>query len=291
MRLDQLPPERQLSAEQMALRKAHLLQELDASGEGWKLGRPLRRRSAAVLILAGGAAVLALPAFGVVDRILDAFTGTPATPLIQEKWSRLNEGMARADASAAATLPADRLAGRRSWPPVDPADVRGILAYDTGEMTLRLWAAVNAAGGQCWTIQMGESESGTLYGPAACQTQRTAPPVSGIKWDSFPNSFLTSKPRIVIGKVFVDAERVAVSFADGTVATAPVIEGFFLLTARETSMVTKVEALDGEGTIVAESSRGGNVVNPRCALYPDWVGASPRERCMGPPPGFGPPGP
>jgi hypothetical protein len=205
------------------------LEELQATDHRSTSRRRVGRKYLAVALLIGAAAVLALPAFGVVDRILDAFTGTPPTPLVEENFTN---------------TPNSQFFGQ-----LEP---RGVLAWDAGTITLHLWATPAANGRRCWLIQMGESQNGSRYGPSSCFPTASSD-ASGMTWFASRNSFL-DWGRYIVGYVDADAATVAISLDDGTVVIAPVVENLFLATTAEATHVTKIEALDDGGTVIAEST-------------------------------------
>jgi hypothetical protein len=124
-----------------------------------------RRRAALVAVAAAAAALLVTPAFGIGGRVLDLIQGEPAPPEVQASFAVGNESRERLREHAAA---AGQELGER-FPPVIPAEARGVAAVETSDGPIYLWVAPTEDGRQCWLIQAGEDPATHRpYGSGAC---------------------------------------------------------------------------------------------------------------------------
>jgi hypothetical protein len=206
-----------------------------------RIGRP-RALLVAVAVIA--VVVPAAIAFGGVIR--DLFEGTPPPPLVQEHFSRWNELALRPPTPAP-----------NNWfPVVDTSKAHGVLAVETSDGPLYLWAAPSADGRGCWLLQFARdaNPNNTVYGPSGCRTR--PPSASEIAWSDFVNDSHPSL-RILVGEAFGNAASVVVDLADNSTLRLPVIENFFLATTAQEATITRVTSYDRAGTQLAESTHGG----------------------------------
>ena len=132
------------------------------TGRTWQLpfGQRLSRRVLVFVVLLMQIALLASPAVGVVGYVRDLFEGTPPTPLVQQRFNQWDEAMA--------TLPNHPPHRPGNWD-VDTSKVHGVIAVQTPDGPLYLWAApIREGGGQCWLLQFANDSNpeDTLYGPS-----------------------------------------------------------------------------------------------------------------------------
>jgi hypothetical protein len=209
-------------------------------------GMPISRRYAALGGLLAVLAVLATPAFGVIHRVRDLFEGTPATPLVEQHFSKWNEIGVKPPAP-----PPD------NWnaPVVDTSKAHGVLSVQTSDGPLYLWAAPTGDGRDCWLLQFKRdgNPNNTVYGPSGCRGTRPAAD-SEIDWSDFINESHPSL-RILVGQAFSHATSVVVDLADQSTVKLPVVESFFLATIAPDATVTKITSYDSKGTQLAESTR------------------------------------
>lgn len=194
--------------------------------------RRLRRGMAVVVV-----ALAAVPAAVAVSRV---FEGTPAPPQISTSFAR---GNAVADLSVQRGF-------ALGTPRADVAQARGVLEIATADGPLDLWAAPNDAGGRCWFVDFADDPAGpdgaNGFGGCDDPARSRAPIVWGAAWTYSHPSLLT-----VYGLVRVPAERVELSYADGTTKALPVVQGFFLDAVGSDTKVDRIVARDAAGLTVA----------------------------------------
>jgi hypothetical protein len=216
---------------------------------------PARRRAFGPLIGA-----LALLAVGVSAALAFAgvrglFFGTPAPRIVQQAFVRDNEmrklmqDWARKHHKAApAWIP----------PRVDGRQAHGVLAVNTSDGPLLLWAAPGDNGRQCWFIEFARDRIGQKHptGGGRCDT---TPPASHIAF-GYGGSAAHITLRILSGRLYVAAATVDVVASDRTSGVTktyrlPVVDRYFLAAfPRSVRVPTRITARDSQGQVVAQIS-------------------------------------
>jgi hypothetical protein len=206
--------------------------------------RPWRQRA---LTAAAVVAVAVLAPVGIAlgGKLADLFRGTPAPPAVSTSFQGFNRF-------------ADALVQRGfadKFPHVDVSKAHGVIEVKTSGGPEDLWAAPSESGGLCWFVDFADDPPGPdgQYGFGGCDGSLPRP--SKISWGTAmiePHPSLVS----VYGRVYADAVGVRLEFADGSTATLPVVEGFFLGSFEKGASVSEVSALDAAGRAVAHDRPG-----------------------------------
>jgi hypothetical protein len=242
-----IPPERSLPSGHLAVRRHHLLAEIERDSRR----SPVRRRRglyALIATAAAAAAVVATPALGVIR---DLFEGSPPTPAVQRHFVQSNNAT---QGIAAAPPPGLKL------PFADTGQVHGVIAIATDAGPLNLWAApVGNDGRECWLLQFANdhNEDDTVYGPSGCDIR--TPVANEITWSDYPAA---AHPgiRILVGQAFGNVATVNVAMSNGALVKLPVIEHFFLAAATSDATPTTITSYNAKGITVGQSTHG-NVVD------------------------------
>jgi hypothetical protein len=104
------------------------------------------KRVALVVVVAAAAVLVVAPAFGIGGRALDLIRGDPAPPDVQTYFAASNTLRERMFAQAADA--GIELHDRFSR--VIPNEARGVIALETPDGPIYLWAAPTEDGRQCW---------------------------------------------------------------------------------------------------------------------------------------------
>lgn len=217
------------------LRRAHV----SGAGDGnvVRLERRPRRRlwyalAAAVLVTA----LLVNPAFGVGDRILDWFTGSPAP-------ERVKDELAGMDAP-------EEVRALFKGPGVRAEEARGVMAVETRRGRAFLWAAPTEAGGWCTYVES-ETEGGGMGG-VSCDIgpPEDDPLVVGSGTDMSGNEPFT----LLEGRVEAPISSLRLRFADGSTESVPFVERFFIYEVPAGREPVVLVGRDAEGEIVARET-------------------------------------
>jgi hypothetical protein len=203
----------------------------------WK---PPRRYVALVAALAL-AVLLATPAFGVRDRILDLIDGAPAPAEVKTHFASsdaLRTQLFESANEAGATLH-DRFS------PVVASRARGIFALDTEEGPIYLWAAPTEDGRQCWLVQSGADQTtGRPYGHGGCDRETHA---SGMQ----PQSWWTAeRPSVTIvhARIYDNSiTQVVAKLETGGTVAFPVAAGHALGTIEKDARLSALVGRNDEG--------------------------------------------
>lgn len=225
-----------------------LVPAIEPRSDGWEdvLARAhTTRRRYAALAVAALALLLVPAAVALRGQIADLFQGTPAPPAVSTSFEGFNR-------FADATI---RAGFARQAPHADVSKAHGVIQIQTADGPQDLWAAPNDQGGLCWFIDFeNDQPSGNLQpGYGACGV--SSPPGPDILLEG--PVWMLSHPSLstVDGRVYIDAETVQLTLADGSTSTIPVIEGLFLGSLDKGAKVTRVAAYDKNGTEVAQLTR------------------------------------
>jgi hypothetical protein len=214
--------------------------------DGWvdvlARARTTRRRYAALAVAA--LALLLVPAaVALRGQIADLFQGSPAPPAVSTSFESFNR---LADMAI-------RKGFARHFSIADVSEAHGVIEIQTSDGPQDLWAAPNDQGGVCWFIDFANdpARDGGQPGFGACDTSTSTPP-SNIEFEG--PAWIVTHPSLswVDGRVYVDAETVQLTLADGSAVNLPVVEGFFLGSLDKGAKVTEVTAYDKSGAKVAQ---------------------------------------
>lgn len=121
----------------------------------WPTPRLTRRRLVAIAVTALLAVLLATPAFGIGDRLLDLIQGWPAPSEVQTYFAANDETPEKMFAYTAEA--GKRLHDRFS--PVISSEARGVFAIESADGPIYLWSAPTEDGRQCTNIATGRWDS------------------------------------------------------------------------------------------------------------------------------------
>jgi hypothetical protein len=197
-----------------------------------------------VLAIAGAALVLVPTAVAFGGKLADLFEGTPAPPDISTTFAESNR---MADSAVQ-----QGFAFR--WPHVDVSKAHGVIEIQTPDGPEDMWAAPDDQGGQCSFIDFANDPPGEdgMPGFGDCPSVARQPAEKigfGDVWTYKHPDLMT-----IYGNVYVDATTVRLAFDDGSTATLPVVEHFFLGSSAKGREVDSVTALDAAGDPVAHDT-------------------------------------
>jgi len=217
-------------------------------GDVLRRRHPKRMRRRAVLAFVAAAVIVPTAvAFG--SDLRDLFFGKPAPAPVKQTFADGNAMRAQMKAFLK-----HQTRGGQVPPKVDPARAHGVIAVQTTDGYLYLWAAPAADGRQCWLVGFARDQHGTRA-TASGTCDGTELPAS-IDWSW---GWSRSEPtlKVLEGHLYVDAQTVRVSFPGRKPKLVPVIDRFFLAALpRATRTPTKLEALDLHGHVVGKSGSG-----------------------------------
>ncbi|HEY4237397.1 MAG TPA: hypothetical protein VGM45_08685 [Gaiellaceae bacterium] len=209
-------------------------------------GRPKRRRGFGLrprfaLSVAVAALVLVPTAVAFGGKLADLFEGTPAPPDVSTAFAESNR---MADKVVQQGFAAQ-------WPHADVSKAHGVIEIQTPDGPEDLWAAPDDLGGQCSFIDFANDPPGKhgMYGFGDCPRSAPQPDEKigfGDVWTYVHPDLVT-----IYGSVYRDATTVRLTFDDGSTATLPVVEHFFLGSAAKGVKVDSVAAFDAAGNQVA----------------------------------------
>jgi hypothetical protein len=203
--------------------------------------RAFERRPRRALAVAVAALVLVPTAVAFGGKLANLFEGTPAPPAVSNAFAESNRV-------------ADSVVKQgfvSQWPHADVSKAHGVIEIQTPDGPEDMWAAPDDLGGQCTFIDFANDSPGQNGMPGFGDCPRAAPqPDEGIgfgdEWSYKHPDLLT-----IYGNVYSDAATVRVTFDDGSTATLPVVEHFYLGSVAEGMKVDSVTALDSAGNQVA----------------------------------------
>lgn len=201
-----------------------------------------RLRPRLVLGVAAAALVLVPTAVAFGGKLADLFEGTPAPPAVSNAFAESNRMADKAVQQGFAS----------QWPHADVSKAHGVIEIQTPDGPEDLWAAPDDLGGQCSFIDFADdppAKDGGMPGFGDCP--RSAPQSDdaigfGDEWTYVHPDLMT-----IYGSVYRDATTVRLTFDDGSSATLPVVEHFFLGSAAKGVKVDSVAAFDAAGNQVA----------------------------------------
>ncbi|HVP75966.1 MAG TPA: hypothetical protein VMS63_08090, partial [Gaiellaceae bacterium] len=199
--------------------------------------RRTRRRYAVVAALA--AALVVVPtaiAFG--GRIAGWFEGKPAPVSIRQDFIAFNADMKRMSAFMA------RSGFVRKAPQAIASRAHGVLALQTADGPVYLWAAPRRGGGICWLLQLkkGAGDGSSCDG--------TWPPDTRLSFSTM-GSIVYPSEQLIYGRALGGAVSIVVDLSDGETTKLPVVEGLFVGAYPKHVHPLKVVSYDAGGRPVA----------------------------------------
>jgi hypothetical protein len=202
---------------------------------------PLRRNRRVWYALAAAAiltAIIVNPAFGLGERILDFFTGSPAPePVKQELAFGSNAGDRAVDELMRQQVTSQVLVGQ----------ARGLLAVSTPVGLLRVWGAPTSDGGLCTYMLL----EGVARGWLSCDT--LGPDADPLGGGALAHSVSGRTVRYVSGQAREDIASVEVRLADGTTLPVRMAGHFYLRALFPGQQPVALVGRDASGGIVAET--------------------------------------
>jgi hypothetical protein len=204
--------------------------------------RPLAAALAFVVLLG---VLLVTPAFGVRGRILDAIQGKPAPPEVKDYFAVNNKQRAKlfAFAEKAGAALHDRFS------PVLADQARGVLAIESPDGPVFLWAAPTEDGRECWLLQAAQETPGG--GIASCD-------VIGDPKSLRPETLWSeNRPNVMIVYARIYGEtitRVDALLDHGQRMSLAFARGFALGTIARDEKLTAVVGLNDDGEELARVS-------------------------------------
>ncbi len=188
---------------------------------------------AAVLLTA----LLVNPAFGVGDRILDWFTGSPAPERVKDELAGMD--------------PPEEVRALFRTPGVRADEARGVMAIETRRGRAYLCAAPTETGGWCTYLEH-ESEGGGMGGVTCDGTppDDDDPLVVGTSTDMSGDEPFT----LLEGRVQPPIASLALRFADGSTETVPFVERFFIYEVPAGREPVVLVGRDDRGAVVAREA-------------------------------------
>jgi hypothetical protein len=204
------------------------------------LGRARRDRRRLALIVAVLTALVIVPtalAFG--GRLADWFEGKPAPASIRQDFVGFNADMQK---MAVGTAKAGLV---RKAPQAIAARAHGVLALETADGPVYLWAAPRRGGGICWLTQLVAAKR-----LAVLSCDEAWPLTRRLTFQTYGTVFYPSE-QFIIGRVFGGAASVMVALSDGETTKLPVVEGLFVGAYPKHVHPLKIAAYNTAGARVA----------------------------------------
>ena len=207
--------------------------------------RSTRRSRVALVAFAAALAALLVSPVGIGGRLLRLISGTPAPHPVRTYFAYSNE--ARAKMFEYAVAAGHEIQDRFSR--VLPDEARGIVAIQSIDGPVYLWAAPTEDGRQCWLIQAGaDRATARPYGFGSCDG------AEGTYTIRVEPSWTDERPdvNIVHVRVYDDSvSRVDLDVENGHDLSLPVAAGHALGTIPKPAQVRAVTARNAEGDTVA----------------------------------------
>jgi hypothetical protein len=198
--------------------------------------RPRRRAVAAVAV------ALAVLVFTGISLAEDWFTGQPAPSKVKQEFVRFDKTMQRMDKLGA-------LQGmRQRTPHADASKAYGVLALETKDGPVYLWAAPERGGrpGTCYLLEVYVRPNVRAPTTGGCDDgpQRLRLEASALYGAAFPRG------RYLLGRA-PEGVLVRVELSDGSRLKLPVYRTFFLAQIPSRTHPVLVDAYDAAGHVVA----------------------------------------
>jgi hypothetical protein len=207
-----------------------------------------RRRAALAVVAVAAAVVLVTPAFGIGGRLLDLVQGSPAPPEVQTYFAGHDETRRKLYAHAAAA----GHALHERFSPVVAGEARGIVAIESADGPIYLWAAPTEDGRQCWLIQAGAA-SGLPSGLGSCDEADAPTGITpGLFWTDQRPSVRIVHARIHDGAI----ARVDLEVEGEPDRSLPVLSGHVLATVPKDAHVEALVGRSADGDVVERFQLG-----------------------------------
>jgi hypothetical protein len=201
------------------------------------------------------AAVVVPTALAFRGQIVDLIEG-PAPPSVIRNFTEANR-------AAAQHALQDQQQRGVSAPvhPIEVAQTHGVVALDTIDGRVDLWAAPEQGGGQCWNLQIKIQAAAPDPGYRSAGSCDSNVDYANAKaYPNFPNPIVTwpvtftERPNVwlVLVRVY-NAASIQLQHSDGTEDTLPVIDGFALAALPNTEKTATIVAKDASGATIAST--------------------------------------
>jgi len=201
---------------------------------------PLRRNRRLWYALAAAAVLLGLlvsPAFGLGERLVDLFTGSPAPkPVKRELSFGTNVSNSKVDELMHQKLNSVVLTGQ----------ARGLMEVSTPAGTLRIWGAPTTDGGLCTYMRLVDVSHGWLE----CNTPD--PKLGVMIGGADAKSADGQTVRFVSGQVLDEIALVELRLADGSTVPVRMVRPFFFRTLQPGEEPETLLGLNSAGNVVGE---------------------------------------
>ena len=198
-----------------------------------------RRRRRAWYALAAAILLTALlvnPAFGVGDRILDWFTGSPAPEHVKDELAGMNAP--------------EEVKALFSEPGVRAEEARGVMAIETRRGPAYLWAAPMETGGWCTYVEFETEEGGVASVGCDATPPDDDPLVVGVGTDISGDEPFS----LLEGRVRPPIDSLELRFADDSTEAVPFVDGFFIYEVPANREPLVLVGRDPEGEIVERAA-------------------------------------
>jgi hypothetical protein len=221
-----------------------------------RLAAPPGRRAVRTWIIALSIVAVGSTAALAFAGVRGVFFGTPAPKIVQQAFAR-NNAMRELVQNWART---HHKAGLVWIPPrVNGRSAHGVIAVETSDGPLLLWAAPGENGRQCWFIEFARDQVGHKHPTGGGGCDSGLYPATQINW-GYGGSVAHATLRVLSGRLYVNAATVDVVARDrdtGVTKTyrLPVVDRYFLAAfPRSVEVPSKLTALDSQGHVLAQVS-------------------------------------
>lgn len=214
---------------------------------GPQVTRRTRRLIAAFAVIA-----VAVPSSFAFGGVRGFFFGAPAPPLIAKQFAQQN-------AMRKLMLDWERTHHQRlmSFPEVNGHKAHGVMAVDTKDGLLMLWAAPAAHGKQCWFVDWAADQVGKRRATGEGSCDATAPPSQRISW-GYGWSIAHPTLKVLSGRLYVAGATSLTAFSPSGTFHLPVVHAYFLAAfPKAVKLPTKLVARNATGEIVATWTKPG----------------------------------
>jgi hypothetical protein len=216
------------------------------------LGRARRTRRRYALAAVFAVALVVVPtAFAFGDRIADWFHGKPAPASIRQDFVQFNAGMQQLAAAGA------KAGFLRKAPHAIAARAHGVVALQTADGPVYLWAAPRRGGGICWLLQLVAAKAAGDF--STCD--ETWPVDQQLTFGTFGTIYYPSE-QLIVGQALGGASSVVVDLSNGQTTKLPVVEGLFMGAFPKHVHPLEVASYDATGAriVVYGTLAGGTAV-------------------------------
>jgi hypothetical protein len=219
---------------------------------------PLRRNRRLWYAVAAAAVLLGLlvsPAFGLGERLVDLFTGSPAPKPVKRELSF---------GTNVANSKVDELMHEKVDSVVLTAQARGLFEVSTPAGVLRIWGAPTSDGGFCTYMRF----VGAAHGSLGCDTpNRNAGPLLGGADE------LKKRGKAIVyvsGRVREEIASVELRLADGSSRPVPLVRPYFFRVLQPGEEPEALVGRNPSGDVVANLSAHFESFDPSLVLPPTY---------------------